>query len=206
MSLSGASRKGLWSGVGGGEESSGWGTGEVSRAGPDSEGTGMLWKEFVHYMNPSGLSVPFDLGSTGARVCACHGCCEAQWSRGCLSWPWGSSGPAPWSYPPGHRRLLCLQTETHSWPQPPWTQCWLASRGPGAPLALQVSAEGSCTAWSAWGHLLWAWPEPRGLVRPVGEPWPWQDTGDWARSLASGRQHPGGTRHKSPKCFCLLPA
>lgn len=150
MSLSGASRKGLWSGVGGGEESSGWGTGEVSRAGPDSEGTGMLWKEFVHYMNPSGLSVPFDLGSTGARVCACHGCCEAQWSRGCLSWPWGSSGPAPWSYPPGHRRLLCLQTETHSWPQPPWTQCWLASRGPGAPLALQVSAEGSCTAWSAW--------------------------------------------------------
>lgn len=91
VSLSGASRKGLWSGVGGGEESSGWGTGEVSRAGPDSEGTGMLWKEFVHYMNPSGLSVPFDLGSTGAKcvlvmaavrpsgvVGACPGPGEAQ--------------------------------------------------------------------------------------------------------------------------------
>lgn len=29
-------------------------------------------------------------------------------------------------------------TESPSWPLPPWTQCWPASRGPGAPLALQV--------------------------------------------------------------------
>lgn len=55
-------------GVGRGEGESvlAWGTGEVSRAGPDSEGPGMLWKEFVYYTKPSGLSLPFDLGSGGS--------------------------------------------------------------------------------------------------------------------------------------------
>lgn len=63
-----------------------------------------------------------------------------------------SSTPALLALPhQSQAALLCPQTETHSWLLLLWTQCWPASQGPGAPPALQVSAQGSHTAWSGLG-------------------------------------------------------
>ena len=61
-----------------------------------------------------------------------------------------SSPPAPPALPPTSRAALPFpQMQTRSWPLPPWTRCWRASQGPGAPPALQVSTEGHSTGWSS---------------------------------------------------------
>lgn len=97
-------------GVGRGEGESvlAWGTGEVSRAGPDSEGPGMLWKEFVYYTKPSGLSLPFDLGSGGSgsiRASLAGAALRPSGVGGACLGPGGAQAQHPRPAPQGHRRL-----------------------------------------------------------------------------------------------------